>query len=111
MKILIAGATGAIGTPLIRVLRNAGHIVFGMARSSHSASGLTVRGADAVIADALDAEAVRLAVLQVRPDTIINELTSLPKHYAPAEMKAAAPNPRPLEWFSGIANRGAHVAG
>jgi nucleoside-diphosphate-sugar epimerase len=46
-------------------------------------------GAEAVMADALDVAAVKAAVRRVRPDAVINELTSLPRHYTPAEMKAA----------------------
>ena len=38
----------------------------------------------------LDAAAVKAAVGRIRPDAVINELTSLPRHYTPAEMKAAA---------------------
>jgi nucleoside-diphosphate-sugar epimerase len=51
-------------------------------------------GAEPVIADALDAAAVKAAVGQIRPDAVINELTSLPRHYTPAEMKAAAERDR-----------------
>jgi hypothetical protein len=43
-----------------------------------------------VIADALDAVAVKTAVGRIQPDAVINELTSLPGRYTPAEMKAAA---------------------
>ena len=51
-------------------------------------------GAEPVIADALDAAAVKAAVGRIRPDAVINELTSLPRHYTPAEMKAAAERDR-----------------
>jgi hypothetical protein len=51
-------------------------------------------GAEAVIADALDAAAVKAAVGRIRPDAVINELTSLPRHYTPAEMEAAAERDR-----------------
>src|SRR5260370_42529581 len=51
---------------------------------------LTLIGAEAVIGDALDAASVRAAIARVRPDAVINELTSLPRRYPPAEMKAAA---------------------
>jgi nucleoside-diphosphate-sugar epimerase len=51
-------------------------------------------GAEAVIADALDAAAVKTAVKRIRPDAVINELTSLPRHYTPSEMKAAAERDR-----------------
>lgn len=43
------------------------------------------------MADALDAGSVLDAVRHIKPDVIIDELTSLPKHYTPEEMKAAAP--------------------
>jgi 2-alkyl-3-oxoalkanoate reductase len=90
VRVLLAGATGAIGRPLIRGLKQHGHSVFGLARSAESTRMLTEMGAEAVIGDALDAASVRAAIGCVRPDAVINELTSLPQHYTPAEMKAAA---------------------
>jgi nucleoside-diphosphate-sugar epimerase len=51
---------------------------------------LTEMGAEALIGDAVDAASIRAAITHVRPDAVINELTSLPRHYTPAEMKAAA---------------------
>ena len=94
MRILIAGATGAIGRPSVRRLRANQHEVFALARSPNSAPALKQIGAEAVIADALDAAAVKAAVRRIRPDAVINELTSLPRHYTPAEMKAAAERDR-----------------
>src|SRR5438477_7121357 len=47
-----------------------------------------------VIADALDAAAVQEAVVRVRPDAVINELTALPRNYTPAEMAASAERDR-----------------
>jgi nucleoside-diphosphate-sugar epimerase len=93
MRVLLAGATGAIGCPLIRGLKQHGHSVFGLVRSAKSPESthmLTEMGAEALIGDALDAASVRAAIARVRPDAVINELTSLPRHYTPAEMKAAA---------------------
>ena len=90
MRVLLAGATGAIGRPLIRGLREHGHSVFGLVRSAESTRMLTDMGAEALIGDALDGASVRTAIARVRPDAVINELTSLPRHYTPAEMKAAA---------------------
>src|SRR5215469_14042960 len=90
MRVLLAGATGAIGRPLIRGLKQHGHSVFGLVHSAESTHVLTEMGAEAVIGDALDAALVRTAIARVRPDAVINELTSLPRHYTPAEMKAAA---------------------
>ena len=94
MRILISGATGAIGRPLVRSLRANQHEVFALTRSPESALALRKIGAEAVVADALDAAAVKAAVGRIRPDTVINELTSLPRHYTPAEMKAAAERDR-----------------
>src|SRR5215471_9610551 len=90
MRVLIAGASGAIGRALVRRLRANQHEVFALTQSHDSAPALKENGAEPVIADALDAAAVTAAVGRIRPDAVINELTSLPRHYTPAEMKAAA---------------------
>jgi hypothetical protein len=89
MRILIAGATGAIGRPLVRRLRANQHEVFALTRSHDSAAALKEVGAEVYYADAVYAAAVRAAVGRIRPDTVINKLTSLPRHYTHAEMKAA----------------------
>ena len=96
MRILIAGATGAIGRPLVRCLKENHHVAFALVRSSQSSRAAAELGAEPVSADVLDAASVRAAVAQVRPDAIINELTSLPRHYTAAEMKAAAERDRKL---------------
>src|SRR5262249_36227783 len=90
MRVLIAGASGAIGRPLVRRLTANRHEVFALTRSPASAPALKENGAEPVIADALDTAAVKAAIGRIRPDAVINELTSLPRHYTPAEMQAAA---------------------
>src|SRR5262252_3084531 len=94
MRILIAGASGAIGRPLVRRLRANLHDVFALTRSRDSAPALKDIGAEPIIADAQNAAAVKAAVGRIRPDAVINELTSLPRHYTPAEMTAAAERDR-----------------
>ena len=94
MRVLIAGASGAIGRPLVRRLRANQHEVFAVTQSHDSAPALKENGAEAVIANAVDGAAVKAAVGRIRPDAVINELTSLPRHYTPAEMKAAAERDR-----------------
>src|SRR5437879_1013485 len=94
MRILIAGASGAIGRRLAHRLRANQHEVFALTRSPDSAPAFKEIGAEPVIADALDAAAVKAAVGRIRPDAVINELTLLPRHYTPAEMKAAAERDR-----------------
>jgi nucleoside-diphosphate-sugar epimerase len=87
VRVFVAGATGAIGRPLVAQLRAAGHEVVGMTRSDERAEALRAAGAEAVIADALDADAVRRAVEAAQPDVVVNELTDLdrplnPRKYA-----------------------------
>ena len=93
MRVLIAGASGAIGRPLVRALRAKQHEVFALTRSPEPSS-LQEIGALPVMADALDGAAVKAAVERIRPDVVINELTSLPRRYTPAGMKAAAERDR-----------------
>ena len=86
-------------------LRANRHEVFALARSPDSARALKEIDAEAVIADALDV-AVKAAVGRIRPDAVINELTSLPQHYTPAEM-LGAPTPlvQAMLWYPWPRNR------
>ncbi len=90
MKVLIAGATGAIGKPLLSYLGDAGHELFALVRSRKATGTREATRAHEVVADAPDAASVLDVVQHTKPDVIVNELTSLPKHYTPEEMKAAA---------------------
>ena len=94
MRVLIAGATGAIGRPLIQCLNQNHHTVYALARSPKSSRVVGELGAEPVTADALDAASVKEAITQVRPDAVINELTALPSHYTAAEMREAADRDR-----------------
>jgi len=77
VKILVAGATGAIGRRLVPLLVQAGHDVSGTTRSTERAEALKEAGARPVVVDVLDAEALREAVVAERPDVIIHQLTDL----------------------------------
>lgn len=90
MKVFVAGATGAIGRPLVSTLVAARHEVVGMTSSEHGLTVLRKFGADGVVANAFDSEAVNAAIGRVRPDAVIEELTSLPRDYTPEAMRAAA---------------------
>ena len=79
MRVLVAGATGAVGRPLTRQLVDAGHEVWAMTRSPGKRADLERLGARAVVADALDERAVRDAVEQARPEAIVHQLTALPR--------------------------------
>jgi len=78
MRVLVAGATGVIGRPLVRQLREAGHDVVGTTRSPERAETLRELGAKPMVLDARDTEALRAAVMEAEPEVVINQLTSLP---------------------------------
>jgi nucleoside-diphosphate-sugar epimerase len=96
MKVLVAGATGAIGRPLIWALVASRREVIGIATTERDALTLRDQGAEAFIADVLDRSAIEAVFRKVKPDAVIDELTSLPKEYTPEEMKAAAVRDREL---------------
>lgn len=77
MKVLLAGATGAIGKPLSQALQSAGHHVLGLTRDEKSAATLTAAGVQPVVADALDRNALLLALRGVEADAVIHQLTAL----------------------------------
>jgi nucleoside-diphosphate-sugar epimerase len=78
MKVFVAGASGAIGRPLVRQLLAAGHEVTGMTRREENAEAIRAAGADAVVCDVFEANALEVAVREATPDAVIHELTSLP---------------------------------
>jgi 2-alkyl-3-oxoalkanoate reductase len=77
MKVFLAGATGALGKQLIPKLVERGHEVTGMTRTEAKRDLIAGLGAQPVVADALDAEAVGEAVSRAEPEAIIHQLTAL----------------------------------
>lgn len=90
MKIFVAGATGAIGRPLIAQLLAQGHEVAALTRSLEKAQTLAEQGVELAIADVFDADAVKAAINRVQPEVVIEQLTSLPKTYTSESMSAAS---------------------
>jgi len=90
MKILVAGATGAVGLPLVRALCTLGHEVTGMTRAGPGVDRLREVGASASTADAFDRQAVRDAIATAAPDVVIDQLTWLPAD--PADIIKSMPN-------------------
>lgn len=90
MRVLVAGATGAIGKPLIRRLLDTGHETYGITHTAERAQVLAATGARPLPLDVFDHKAVVAALQHVRPDVVIDMLTSLPKEYTADAMRAAA---------------------
>lgn len=82
MRVLIAGATGTIGIPLVTRLLAADHHVTGIVRNESGVGTLRALGADAVVADVLDGPGLLRATSGIAADAVVTELTSLKK--APA---------------------------
>jgi nucleoside-diphosphate-sugar epimerase len=78
MRVFVAGASGAIGRPLVPRLVAAGHEVTGTTRSEERAEAIRAAGASAAVVDVFDAASLRGAVDEARPEVLVHELTSLP---------------------------------
>ena len=79
MRVFVAGATGAIGRPLVRQLVEAGHEVTGMTRSTERGRAIEALGARVAVADAFDRDRVMAAVAAAQPEVVVHQLTDLPR--------------------------------
>ena len=77
MRVLVAGATGAMGKQLVPRLADAGHEVFAMTRRESGEARASQLGAVPVIADALDRAEVEAAVRQAAPEVVVHQLTAI----------------------------------
>jgi nucleoside-diphosphate-sugar epimerase len=89
MKVFVAGATGGLGKQLVPLLVAKGHDVVGMTRTEAKRDQLRSVGAQPVVADALDAEAVGRAVGEAEPDVIVHQLTAIPAKFNPRRFDRA----------------------
>jgi nucleoside-diphosphate-sugar epimerase len=99
MKVFVAGASGAIGQPLIAELIRQGHTVTGMSRSEAGTKNLVDIGAAAAVVDAFDQLAVERALRRSQAEVVIDELTSLPRD--PSQIAEAFPGDRKLRLEGG----------
>jgi nucleoside-diphosphate-sugar epimerase len=83
MRVFVAGASGAIGRPLLPRLVAAGHEVTGMTRRPERTEEIRAAGAEAVVCDAFDAEGLREAVGAAAPEAVVHLLTALPPRFKP----------------------------
>jgi nucleoside-diphosphate-sugar epimerase len=75
--VLVVGASGAVGMPLVRQLVEAGNEVVGTCRNAAHAAGIQNLGASAVVLDVLDRAAVLKVVRDAKPDAIVHQATAL----------------------------------
>lgn len=78
MRILVIGATGALGTPLVRALLERGHVVHGSATSRAKARTLTSIGALPEQINVFDHTDVSRVINTIRADAVINVATRIP---------------------------------
>jgi hypothetical protein len=82
MRVFLAGASGVIGRQLVPLLVAEGHDVAGMTRTPSKAALVRELGAEPVVCDVFDLDAVNAAVVAYRPDVLLHQLTDLPDDLA-----------------------------
>jgi nucleoside-diphosphate-sugar epimerase len=86
MKVFVAGATGAIGMHLIPKLVAEGHEVVGTTRTDAKSEVLVGLGAEPVVVDVLDREAMTAAVVAAKPAAVIHQATALSGNLDPRHL-------------------------
>lgn len=94
MKIFVAGASGAVGQPLVRLLVLQGHSVTGMTQSPTGKEKVLTLGATPELVSAFDATGVEAALRASGAEIVIDLLTALPA--TPMDLTAALPGDRKL---------------
>jgi len=89
MRVFLAGASGAIGRPLIDRLVADGHQVSALTRSPERQARLRARGVDAVVGDVLDRRTLTELVATAAPEIVISQLTDLPHRFSPRALQRA----------------------
>ncbi len=78
MNIFFAGATGAIGQPLLKQLQAAGHRVTAITRSADRVAQIQAHGAKAIVCDVFDRDQLKQAMIDAEPAVVLHQLTSIP---------------------------------
>ncbi|MGW6702496.1 NAD-dependent epimerase/dehydratase family protein [Nocardia sp. NPDC055049] len=102
MQVLLAGATGAIGRPLIRALTANGHTVWALVRNPGAHPLVRELGATPVTADVLDRDGLVRAVEGLRAEAVIHQATAL--RDAKVQRRIPADDPTGLLRTVGTAN-------
>lgn len=87
--IFLAGATGVIGSALVKLLVDEGYKVYGSTRRVERADYLRSIGAEPVLVDVFDGERLTDSLLEIKPAAVLHQLTDLPRGLEPSEMAAA----------------------
>jgi nucleoside-diphosphate-sugar epimerase len=95
MRVLVAGATGVLGRPLLRLLSSAGCQVIALGRPDGRTSRLASTDIAVTVADPFDPVQVAKAVRDARPDAVLQYLTAIPQN----------PNPRRISRDFAVTNR------
>jgi nucleoside-diphosphate-sugar epimerase len=77
MRIFLAGGTGALGRSLIPRLARGGHQVVATTRNREKLEMLRSLGAEPVVMDGLDRQAVMEAVRSAAPEVVVHQMTAL----------------------------------
>jgi uncharacterized protein YbjT (DUF2867 family) len=91
---VVAGASGLIGARLIPLLVEAGHAVAGLTRTPAKAEQLAALGAEPVVADAMDRDALIRAVRAFSSYAVPTILGELRPHFRDAPESCARRAPR-----------------
>ncbi|MBX3003758.1 MAG: NAD(P)H-binding protein [Anaerolineales bacterium] len=76
-RVFVAGASGAVGQPLVRLLVADGWQVVAATRTPAKAALLQQLGAEPCVVDVFDAAALHTALRQAAPHAVIHQLTDL----------------------------------
>jgi len=87
--IFLAGATGAIGQVLSRLLVANGWKVYGTTRKQEKTPLLQEIGVEPVVVDVYDAKRLKEILAEIKPEVVIHQLTDLPYALDANEMTAA----------------------
>jgi len=89
MNVFLAGSTGVVGRPSIRILVQRGHRVFAMTRNADLQQELWEAGVIPVVQDVFDADGLTRKMRAIRPDAVIHQLTDLALLHEPGHMQEA----------------------
>ncbi|ONI81378.1 NAD-dependent dehydratase [Actinosynnema sp. ALI-1.44] len=77
MRVVLAGATGTLGSVLVPRLRAAGHTVVGLTRSADRARRLQDAGVQMRVVDVMDEQRLLEALDSCRADAVIHQATAI----------------------------------